>query len=217
MTQVLRDGWNLVTFTGPADTPAAEIAAAFGPALESIWHFDVASESWRVFAPANPSAVNTLTTLDHRAVLFLRLRSEVFIAWRTGGLIATPSGEREVILQQGWTMVPFTGPSGTAVAALFGPTVIEPGALAGVFAFDSQTQRWRAFRPELLPLFAHRNSLGSLERLTPLFIQSRAATPIPVTLPETQESGAVRCPSEPGIEIGLAVPPTAFPIQIACE
>ena len=217
VTQVLGDGWNLVTFTGPADTPAAEIAAAFGPALESIWHFDVASESWRVFAPANPSAVNTLTTLDHRAVLFLRLRSDVLIAWRTGGLIATPSGEREVILQQGWTMVPFAGPSGTAVAALFGPTVIEPGALAGVFAFDSQTQRWRAFRPELLPPFAHRNSLGSLERLTPLFIQSRAATPIPVTLPETQESGAVRCPSEPGIEIGLAVPPTAFPIQIACE
>lgn len=216
VTQVLRDGLNLVTFTGPADTPTAEIAAAFGSALESIWHFDVASESWRVFAPANPSAVNTLTTLDHRAVLFLRLRSEVFIAWRTGGLIATPSGEREVILQQGLNVVPFTGPSGTAVAELFGPTVIEPGALAGVFAFDSQTQRWRTFHPELPPLFAHRNSLGSLERLTPLFIQSRAATPIPVTLPETQESGAAGCPSEPGIEIGLAIPPRAFPIQTAC-
>jgi len=105
-TRDLFAGWNPVTYTGGTGTPLAELAGRVGAALESIWRYDAATARWDVYVVGAPGFVNTLTTLEHRDAIFLRLRSGQTVTWEDRGLIAAPFGERRVMVNPGWTLVP---------------------------------------------------------------------------------------------------------------
>ena len=52
--QTLRSAWNTAVFTGADGTSPAALAAAIGPRVDSIWHYDATLQVWLVHRPGGP-------------------------------------------------------------------------------------------------------------------------------------------------------------------
>jgi len=161
-------GLNVVPFTGPDGSTAAALAAAIGPALDSLWQFDAAGQGWRSFRPALSAELNTLTTLD-RAPIFVRLHAAARVA-----LPADPAEtERIVTLVPGYTFVSVA--AGTQIASVLD----QNPSLVRAFGWDDRTQSWRAYSAGLP---AELQSFDQVYRPDGLFVLNLSSTAVAVQL-----------------------------------
>ena len=172
VTVSLVGGFNAVVFTGADGTPAEDVAAAVGPALDSILHFDAASQGWLVFRSDAPiPALNTLSVINQRDALFRRLFPGATAAFAWPDLL--PGGAADAILQTGFTFVGYTGADGIAVNTLIANT---PGITA-LFLFSEESQQWRANRPGQPAFLSNFFAVG---RLRGLFVFNPTASPLTI-------------------------------------
>jgi uncharacterized protein YkwD len=161
-------GLNVVPFTGPDGATADALATALGPALDSLWQFDAATQRWRSFRPALSAALNTLTTLD-RAPIFVRLRAPAQLA-----IPADPDeSTRAVTLAPGYTFVSVA--AGTEIASVLDQ---HPG-LARAFGWDGRSQSWLTYSAGLPSAL---QSFDQVYRPDGLFVLNLTAAPVTVQL-----------------------------------
>ena len=67
----LREGFNFVTWTGPAGTQVAEAVESFGDALEAVFFWDRDTQSFLTFRPALPESLNTLLQLPLQSAMWV--------------------------------------------------------------------------------------------------------------------------------------------------
>ena len=128
--------------------------------------------------PRSP-ALNTLTTVNQRDVLFVSLDG-------VGGEMFTwpdllPGGGVEVLLPPGFTFVGFTGADGSVV----GDLLVGGVPLSALFRFDVGSQTWLTNRPGR-PAFL--SNVTTVDRLTGLFVRNETDTTL--TLPWDEVGGA---------------------------
>lgn len=169
---VLYEGTNTLSYTGESGaTPQAIRDALANPtALDAIYAWDAAAQSWRSWRPGVASFLNTLTTLAQNAPLVLILNSATVYE---GGVLAHGAGAWA--LASGMTVIAFLGPDGTSVADA-GALAISSNSIATIYRFDARTQTYEVYR-SAGPVFA--NTLATLNRFDVLFVDSAATSTWP--------------------------------------
>ena len=135
----LADGWNLVGWTGAASAPSSALASA--DPIDVLFAWDALAQAFQSFNPTLPPALSTLRELPFGAGLWLR-------ASAGGGAWEQPvfSGAREIVVHEGFNLVMWTGPDGTAVA----DAVASLGdALVVLFTWNAGAQRFLSYNPAL--------------------------------------------------------------------
>ncbi len=177
--RTLGAGWNLLTFTGADGTPVADVARGIGPALQSIWRFDAASQRWLVYQPGVPEAQQSLRVLRARDALFIKIAAGGSVDWITIDALPSPGGTRTVTLSTGWNSVGFSGANGALTADLLAPIA---SVVRSVWLFDGANQRWVPFFPDGP---ARLNRFDTIDRLDGIFLYNPSAAPIAFVLPES--------------------------------
>ncbi len=162
-------GANALAYTGVGGAvPEAIQAGLDNPAaLDTIFQWDGASQSWLSWRPQGPAFLNTLTSLVQTAPLFLILSSP---ATYMGPLVAHGVGAWS--LAPGFTAVTFLGPDGTAVEDALA-RVANPAAIQVLFRFNNAAGTYAVFRVDG-PAFL--NDLLTLNRFDVLFVLANAPT-----------------------------------------
>lgn len=70
----LVNGFNLVMWTGPDDTPITEAITGLG-ALNALFIWDAAAQTFQVYNPSLPPALNTATEIDHGAGVWVLMNA----------------------------------------------------------------------------------------------------------------------------------------------
>ena len=168
VTQLLSPGFTALVFPGLDGTSAADIAAAMDPDLDAIFIFDAADQIYRVYRPDAPiAALNTLTTVNQREVIFVSIGGVVGGTFTWPDLL--PGGEVELPLPPGFSFVGFTGANGSVLAAL----LMEDVLLSALFRFEVSSQTWLTNRPGQ-PAFL--SNFTTVDRLTGLFVLNETGT-----------------------------------------
>ena len=179
--EVLQKGWNTIGWT--ARTNAAEVAAALGDAVTTVFTFDAASQRFRRFSPGAPPAANDLAVLDPGDGVLIHVDDSRGVV-----LPRPPFGEPRVLtLQAGFNLATWTGATTTAQAAAIslGSTLIV------AYAWDTGQQRYRIYRPGQPQL----SDLAVVEAGQALWLLLRAAAlwdpladdPVPPPPPEEDD------------------------------
>ncbi len=177
VAQELVAGLNPITFTGPSDTPASEVASAIGIGLETLLRFNAPTQSFLIFVPGAPGYVNSLITFDQRDAFFARIAPGQTGRFETAELIPSPNGLRSVVLIAGLNPIAFVGNDGTEIEPLL-ESIREQ--LVSASRFDAPTQTWQVFVPDAPPAV---NTLRVLNRLDVLFLLM-TGDPIALILPD---------------------------------
>lgn len=168
----LFQGTNTITYTGAAGAPpqAIQDVLANPAALDAVYAWDAASQSWRSWRPGVASFLNTLTTLAQNTPLVVMLNSatvyEASVLGHDAGAWA---------LAPGITVIAFLGADGTSVADA-GAFAISSNSIATIYRFDALTQTYEIYRAAG-PAFA--NTLATLNRFDVLFVDSAGASTWP--------------------------------------
>ena len=138
-------------------------------ALQALFQFR--NGAWTSFRPGGLAILNSLTSIDANAPLFLILSR----ATRWAGPI-NPAGDRDVPIASGFTSLSDTGADGIAPGQLVGQFG-SPGGVVVIFAFDNALTEgqggYRTFRTTG-PAFL--NDLEALARFDVLFVLTDGAT-----------------------------------------
>jgi hypothetical protein len=166
VTHALRGGGlSAFTFTGADGTLPRELAAQLGFGVTAIWRWNPATQDFDRYIPGAPALVNTLQSIDRRAVVFVRVTG-ADLRWQTPDLF-TASTRQDVTLRPGLNAFGFTGDD-AAVTALLASLGSD---LLSAQAYDTASGTWRTYIPGG-PGFV--NTLSTVSRLQPLFVRVRS-------------------------------------------
>ena len=84
----LLEGLNLLTWTGPDETPVRDALASLGDALIAAHRWDPAGEGYRRFLPGVPRPLSDLTTLNYGDGLWIAVDRDA--VWRQPSIAAPP-------------------------------------------------------------------------------------------------------------------------------
>ncbi len=164
--QVLRDGWNTLTFTGASGSSPEFLAEKIGFRLQGMWRFDAITQSFSdVYRPDAPiPSLNTLTTLNGRDALFVLVEGGPITVTLTA-ILPVPGNVRVVSVASGWTMLAYTGTGTIGVESLLGTLT---GTIDSAWRFDTNEQRWLGY----FPGFAFLTDFDTVSALDVLFIRT---------------------------------------------
>jgi len=152
---VLLEGWNLVSLpVAPDSTDPAVLFAPVADSLALVYFWDTPAGNWKTYSPSIPPGANTLTAVDERMGLWVKMNSAATLA-----VSGQRPGTTQIPLHIGWNMVgfPASGPRepAAAIAAI-------ADKVSTVLGYESETPEnpWRRYRPAG-PAFA--NDLQSLQ------------------------------------------------------
>lgn len=135
ITVPLVPGWNNVAYLGPP-MAVQTMAAAVGPALQRMWAFDAATQSWRGFDPNVPQ-VSDLTQVAFQRAIWVYMAEKATLAM-TLTETAAP-----VTLHPGMNNIAYVGQEVSLAEAL----AEAGGRVSGVWRWDADVQRWRGAVP----------------------------------------------------------------------
>ncbi len=72
-TRMLNGGLSYITFSGADGTPVEQFAAQFGAQLQSMFRFNAETQALETYIPGAPAATQTLTQLQSRDAVIVRL------------------------------------------------------------------------------------------------------------------------------------------------
>lgn len=159
---ILVGGWNSLVFTGPDQTPAADLAARIGPRLDSLRGYGGALQTWLVHRAAGIALLNTLGPIQTGQALFVLITAGPAFSVELPDVL--PAGPVSVSLLPQWNFLGFTGADGTDILGLLAPAV--PGAQVA-FRFGADARAWAGF---FVAGPAFLNAFTAVDRLTALFI-----------------------------------------------
>lgn len=177
VTQQLRGGLQLVTFTGGDGEPPEVAIARLGAQVESLFRLSPETQRWESYIVGAPAHVQTLVHLEHREGVFVKLgAAATAVRWTEPGFIAAATGRELVTAPPGWSTLGYVGPAGATPLALTGG---NPGLV--LYAWDAATQSWLTYSKNR-PAFA--NTLRRVDPLQGLIITNDGATGVSLTIPE---------------------------------
>ena len=133
---ILREGWNLVGWTGA--TAAADAIASIADEVNVVFRWDAGGQRFLSFSPTAPPFLNSLDDLDFGDGVWIQVAAGV--VWTQPAIVVA----RAVALSEGWNLVQWTGPDGTFVADAVGPFIDRVEAL---FTWNANSQRFHSYSP----------------------------------------------------------------------
>ena len=148
----LQPGWNLVGWGG-SNIPVDEATSTITGPFTSLFTWDGGAQAFRRFDAAAPAFLNTLSSLVPGDGVWILIPEPDTLAWLQP---PTPAA-RSVALQPGFSLVMWSGPEGTPVAA----AVSGMGsALTALWTWDAVRQQFLQYSPDA-PAFL--NTLDTLD------------------------------------------------------
>lgn len=168
-TLSLSAGTNTVGYSGSSavDPSVIQDALANPSALDAIFYWNGASQSWQSWRPTAPSFLNDLTSVTPNMSLFLIMTAATTIELEVGGY-----GGGAWNLVTGFTTVTFLGDDGTSTADALA-SVARLDSIEALFYLDAATGTFKSYRPSG-PAFL--NDLLTLNRFDVLFVLANGAT-----------------------------------------
>ena len=163
-------GLNPLVFTGADKTSASDFADEIGPGLSGLFRFNARQQLWESHLPGAPSFINTLREIRQRDPIMLAVQDGLDIGAEFGDIIPTPSGVRNITLEQGLNAVAFAGPDRMSLTHLLSGT---PSGKVSVSRLDSANQQWEIFLPGVPSAFS---DFSTVDHLDALFMPSNAGT-----------------------------------------
>ena len=123
----LREGWNLVTFVGAADTPIDFLFRSAAQAIDAVHRWNSLTRKFESAFPFAPSQ-SRLRLLQPLDVVWVHIRGEASVEWAAyGGALPGQTAS----LYPGWNLVSWVGPS---------TPLLEAGS--GLFGVAFSIFRW---------------------------------------------------------------------------
>lgn len=113
-TLTLRTGWNMITFSGAADTPAKFLDTLLGSRVRAVHRWNGASQRYQSRYPQSPGA-GDLRSVSPEDALWVQISSGPDLTIALPDDLPAPHG---VTLYPGWNLVTWSGPDTSAEALL---------------------------------------------------------------------------------------------------
>ncbi len=140
--QVLQPRWNLVGWTGET-TGVTDATATIATSLGAFFTWDTSIPGFLTFNPTLPGPLNSLQDVPLGAGVWTFITDATPLEWEQPAF----TDARSVPLAQGFNLVMWTGPDGTAVT----DAIAGLNGLQGLFIWDAAGQTFLTFNPVLPP------------------------------------------------------------------
>jgi hypothetical protein len=151
----LVEGWNLVSIpVVPDSTDPAVLFASISESLALVYSWDAQTGEWKTYDPALPSPANTLTAVDERMALWIKMNGATTLS-----VPGQRPGTTQIPLYAGWNMVGFPASEPRDPAAAIASIA---GQVSTILGYDPESPEnpWSRYQPAA-PAFA--NDLGLLQ------------------------------------------------------